>query len=689
MAQSLPDYLTNPANPFFLHPSENPSLVLVSPKLNGKNYHSWARAMKMALLSKNKVGFISGGIVSLPAEDLLFLAWERCNTIVLGWIHRSTDDSIARSILWIDKAFDAWNDLKVHFAQSDIFRVSDIQEDMNKLQQGSMSITQYFTELKTLGIGLNEQYAHVRSQIMMIDPIPNVARAFSLVIQQERHLQSEAIVEVSSDLRAYANISDNRNKPYYGRGRGGNSANSGRGGTRICTHCGKKNHTVGTCYQIHGFPPGYRNLLPMRPRNAANHIAFGDFEENANDESKNVQNSNLSLTSDQYHQLMNLLQSSHPQSQASMQEITTPASNHFKTLVTCLASNAKNDEKSGNGTVQWLLDTGATDHVTSARSLFSSLHPITPLSITLPDGSCVQASYYGIIHISPLLTLFNVLYVPEFKTSTKKTIGTVKAKDGLFLAKQHRLPFPSSITKSTNVFQLLHADIWGPYSVPSIHGYRYFLTLVDDFSKFTWVILMKTKSEVRTNIQNFVAYIETQFNTNLKTFRSDNGLEFIMPNFFDSKDQPQPTEISSFPIFLPNTDTDLFPISSSNVNTDIIAPPASHVSPDHPRRSTRQRTQPHYLRDYHCSLSNAMVHQMSSGTTSFPVSHVISYNRCSPNFTRFCLSTMIHTEPKTYAQASKHPSWQQEMTNELQALELNKTWSMVDIPPDKHIIGCK
>ncbi|XP_061374365.1 uncharacterized protein LOC133316602 [Gastrolobium bilobum] len=312
MAQPLPDYLTNPANPFFLHPSENPSLVLVSPKLNDKNYHSWARAMKMALLSKNKVGFIKGGIVSPPAEDPLFLAWECCNTIVLGWIHRSIDDSIARSILWIDKASDAWNDLKIRFAQSDIFRVSDIQEDMCANQCNCEAFDQIRADRDRDYVirflkGLNEQYAHVKSQIMMIDPIPNVARAFSLVIQQERHLQSEAIVEVSSDLRAYANISDNKNKPSYGRDKGGNNTNGGRGGTRICTHCDKKNHTMDTCYQIHGFPPGYRNLLPMRPRNAANHIAFGDFEENANDESKNVQNSNLSLTSDQYHQLMNLL----------------------------------------------------------------------------------------------------------------------------------------------------------------------------------------------------------------------------------------------------------------------------------------------------------------------------------------------------------------------------------------------
>ena len=64
---------------------------------------------------------------------------------------------------------------------------------------------------------------------------------------------------------------------------------------------------------------------------------------------------------------------------------------------------------------------------------------------------------------------------------------------------------------------------------------NFFLTVVDDFTRFTWVILLKSKSEVRNSIKNFVIFAENQFNTNVKFIRSDNGAGFIMPEFYLSR----------------------------------------------------------------------------------------------------------------------------------------------------------
>ena len=52
-------------------------------------------------------------------------------------------------------------------------------------------------------------------------------------------------------------------------------------------------------------------------------------------------------------------------------------------------------------------------------------------------------------------------------------------------AKHKRLPFPSSNSHASNCFDILHIDIWGPCSKPSMHSHRYFLTIVDDHSRFT------------------------------------------------------------------------------------------------------------------------------------------------------------------------------------------------------------
>ncbi|XP_022856063.1 uncharacterized protein LOC111377235, partial [Olea europaea var. sylvestris] len=63
------------------------------------------------------------------------------------------------------------------------------------------------------------------------------------------------------------------------------------------------------------------------------------------------------------------------------------------------------------------------------------------------------------------------------------------------LAKQRRLSFVSNNHFSANAFDLVHCDTWGPYHVASHSGHRYFLTLVNDSTRFTWVYLMKHKSK--------------------------------------------------------------------------------------------------------------------------------------------------------------------------------------------------
>jgi len=82
--------------------------------------------------------------------------------------------------------------------------------------------------------------------------------------------------------------------------------------------------------------------------------------------------------------------------------------------------------------------------------------------------------------------------------------------------------------------ELIHFNIWRPISIPSIHGHMYFLTILDDHNRFLWVILLKTKAEVSTHIKNFISLIKTQFHVTPKHIRTDNGLEFLLSNFYAS-----------------------------------------------------------------------------------------------------------------------------------------------------------
>ncbi|XP_019242470.1 PREDICTED: uncharacterized protein LOC109222582, partial [Nicotiana attenuata] len=93
------------------------------------------------------------------------------------------------------------------------------------------------------------------------------------------------------------------------------------------------------------------------------------------------------------------------------------------------------------------------------------------------------------------------------------------------MARQTRLPFPDSSIHSTHPFQHIHVNSWGPYHTPTYSGSRYFLTIVDDFSRSTWTHLMGSKSNAFSLIKAFVAMVKTQFHITIQTIRSDNALE--------------------------------------------------------------------------------------------------------------------------------------------------------------------
>ena len=115
------------------------------------------------------------------------------------------------------------------------------------------------------------------------------------------------------------------------------------------------------------------------------------------------------------------------------------------------------------------------------------------------------------------------------------TIDNKAICDICHFAKQRKLPCNLSTSTASSKFELLHFDIWGPLSITVVHSHKYFLTIVDDFSRFLWFILLKNKSEVSSHVKNFVTLIHTHYQITLKYIRSDNGPEFLLPEFYASK----------------------------------------------------------------------------------------------------------------------------------------------------------
>lgn len=196
-------------DPYFINNNDNPGSILVSQILTGENFASWSRSMEIALSAKNKFEFVDNSLPKPDGSDPEKLKlWCRNNNIVISWILNAVSKDISASIIYLETASAMWKELNERFRQSNGPRIFQIKRNLMNLTQGQDSISTYYTKLKmiwdelatynhnctcgrcTCGgareseqtmsflMGLNESYAQIRGQILLMDPIPSVNRIF-------------------------------------------------------------------------------------------------------------------------------------------------------------------------------------------------------------------------------------------------------------------------------------------------------------------------------------------------------------------------------------------------------------------------------------------------------------------------------------------------------------------------------
>ena len=90
----------------------------------------------------------------------------------------------------------------------------------------------------------------------------------------------------------------------------------------------------------------------------------------------------------------------------------------------------------------------------------------------------------------------------------------------------HQVP-GASYKRAANPFELIHTDLSGKFSVPSIVKRLYYITFIDDRTRYTWIAFLSKKSDTTRVIKDFVIRIDRQYSNKILRFRSDNGGEYI------------------------------------------------------------------------------------------------------------------------------------------------------------------
>ena len=106
--------------------------------------------MKIALLGRNKLGFIDGSVNRSQFTGDLARLWDRCNAIVVSWIMCNVSKDLLSGVLFCSNSYSIWEDLRERFDKINSSRTFQLHKEIFTLVQGTSSVSVYYSKLKDL-----------------------------------------------------------------------------------------------------------------------------------------------------------------------------------------------------------------------------------------------------------------------------------------------------------------------------------------------------------------------------------------------------------------------------------------------------------------------------------------------------------------------------------------------------------
>ncbi|GAB4860279.1 hypothetical protein Ancab_040428 [Ancistrocladus abbreviatus] len=265
-------------NPLFVHPADQVGQAIVPFKLIGaSNYRQWSKALEKALSSKHKLGLIRGTILRTDENCDM---WDRCNDLCCAWILGVVSAEIYDNIFELDNAYEIWKELEDCYAHHTGPSKFQIIKEIHSIEQGTLTVAEYYTKLKALWqrlfsmrasrrcecsamadctcdvikniekedeeeklmtflMGLNDTYVMTRGNLLLMTPLPSVSRAYQLVSQEEdqRKLGKSAVHPMNENSSVFMT----------------RQADTGNEKEGKCEHC-DGNHSPSKCWEKYGYP---------------------------------------------------------------------------------------------------------------------------------------------------------------------------------------------------------------------------------------------------------------------------------------------------------------------------------------------------------------------------------------------------------------------------------------------------
>ncbi|GKE79443.1 ribonuclease H-like domain-containing protein, partial [Tanacetum coccineum] len=112
-------------------------------------------------------------------------------------------------------------------------------------------------------MGLDDVYQPIRSSLLTREILPEVIDAFLIIAREESHRGiSSSSVKIekpqASVFVARTNYNKRNNNSNWNNGNSSGNGNRGNYNNLLCKNCGLKGHTVERCFEIIGYPPGFK-----------------------------------------------------------------------------------------------------------------------------------------------------------------------------------------------------------------------------------------------------------------------------------------------------------------------------------------------------------------------------------------------------------------------------------------------